>query len=520
MTFEFERARLAVVSYILAALILLASGVRYLFVPLVDDLTRIGLVAGVIFIALGIFLDPERIKNALSGRQGRYGSNAVLYSIAFTGILVVLNVLAANYPQRLDLTEDQEFSLTRETELLLSELRQPIHLIGFYSPDRTSSRDQIRPVLDLYEQHSDGLVTFEFIDPRSDPLAADLYGITRDGSMAVVVGEESQVVDFPSELEITSAIVGLTNPESRAVYFLTGHGEPEFDSSGDAGLGQLVNVLERKNYLVDQLNLLVQPEIPGDAVVLVIAAPQRPLAEEELQVIDGYLAQGGSLLAMLEPTASFGLEADQEQLNDYLGETWGIHARNDIVVDLASALDPLIGLSASYGSHRITQRMQGLGTLYPTVRSIEDTQADSSDLAFAGLVMSSERSWGETDFAGVSQLEAQFDEETEAAGPLIMAATVTDPSRGTRVVVIGDADFASNGWIMVGGNQDFAVNSIDWAAKQDNLIDITPRPRTTRQVLPATRSTVLLLVIGTAVLIPGGILAAGGRVWWNRRKQT
>lgn len=520
MSFEFERSRLSIAAYVLGALALVATGLRYLFTPLVDDWIRIGLVIGVVFIAVGVFLDPERIKAALSGRQGRYGSNAVVLSIAFSGILVVLNILAANNPQRIDLTEDQQFSLTQETELLLSELDQSVQLVGFYSPDRSSSRDQIRPLLDRYEERGHGLVSYEFVDPRANPLAADLYGISRDGSMAVVVGEETHVVDFPSELEITSAIVRLTNPEDRVVYFLTGHGERELEGSGESGLGQLVSALEAKNYGVESINLLIEPEIPADAAVLVVAGPRSPLAEEELEAIDRYLMGGGSLLAMLEPTASSGMEPDEEGLNSYLAETWGIRARNDIVIDLASALDPLVGLSASYGSHRITQRMQGLGTIYPTVRSIEDTGVEDSSLAFSGLVMSSERSWGETDFAGVSELDAQFDEGIEVAGPLNLAATVADPAGGTRLVVVGDADFAGNGWIMVGGNQDLAVNSIDWAAKQDNLIDITPRNRTTRQVMPASRSTVLMLVIGSSVLIPGGILAAGARVWWSRRKRA
>jgi ABC-type uncharacterized transport system involved in gliding motility auxiliary subunit len=135
--------------------------------------------------------------------------------------------------------------------------------------------------------------------------------------------------------------------------------------------------------------------------------------------------------------------------------------------------------------------------------------------------MTSERSWGETDFAAVMDSSSiEIDEELEAAGPLALAVAAQNNSSGARIVVVGDADFAANGAFFVGGNGDFIVNSLDWAAKQDNLIDITPGRRTQRQVIPATRSTVLLLIVGTAVVIPVGILAAGGSVWWSRRKRS
>lgn len=519
MTFDFERSRLSLVAYALGGLALLASGVKYLFTPLVDTFVRVGLIGGVLLLAAGVFLDPDRVKAALTGRQGRYGSNALVLSLAFTGILVVVNVLAANNPQRIDLTEDQQFSLSRETELLLSELSQPVQLIGFYSPDRTASRDQVRPILDQYVELSDGLVSYEFIDPRANPLAADLYGITRDGSLVVVVGEDSHVIDFPREAEITSGIVRLINPEERVIYFLTGHGERDFDFTGESGLGQLQEALESKNYGVEQLNLVVEPEVPSDAAALVAAAPRLPYSEEELALIDEYLAAGGSLLAMLEPTPSTGLEAADDTLNLYLAQNWGVHARDDFVVDL-DAMHPLVGLSFSYGNHAITERLQGFLTQYPSARSIEFIEDEVEGLNLASLVMTSERSWGETDFEGVVELDAGLDEDSEVAGPLNLAAAVEDLSQGTRIVLIGDADFAGNSAFMVGGNGDFIVNSIDWAAKQDDLIDITPRERTTRQVLPASRSTVLLLIIGTGVVIPGAILAGGARVWWNRRKQT
>ena len=518
MALKFERARLAVVCYMLGLVALLASGVKYLFDPVIDGWLRGGLVVAVVAGVAGVLLDPARLRKALSGRQARYGGNAALFAFGLLGILVVINAVAASYPQRIDLTEDKQFSLSPETELLLSELSEPVKITGFYTPDRASSRDQIRPLLDTFVAKSGGLVSYEFIDPRSNPLAADQFGVTRDASMAVTLGEESHLIEFPSEREITSAIVRLTNPENRVVYFLTGHGELDLADTGQTGLSQLKSSLESKNYGVKALNLLVEGEVPGDASVVVAAAPRTQLSEQELQLLNEYLTGGGSLITMLEPSAVTQLDPADDSLNNYLRENWGVSARNDFVVDLGSSLFS-VGLSFSYGTHPITERVSSFLTQFPSARSIELSESVDPARTATQLVLTSERSWGETDFAAiVAGSSIQFDEQIETAGPLALAAALEDSQLGARLVVIGDDDFASNGGFFAGGNGDLIVNSVDWAARQENLIDITPHQRTVRQVLPATRSTVTLLVLGTTVVIPGGIILAGGLVWWNRRK--
>ncbi len=518
MALKIERARLSLGCYLLALVSLLASGMKYLLDPVIDGWLRGGVVLVVVAAGAGVWLDPARFRQAFSGRRARYGGNAALFGVGFLGILVVINALAASYPQRIDLTEDKEFSLSPETELLLSELSAPVKLTGFYTPDRASSRDQIRPLLDAFVAKSGGLISYEFIDPRSNPLAADQFGVTRDASMAASLGDESHLIEFPSEREIASAIVRLTNPENRVVYFLTGHGELDLAETGETGLSQLQSSLVSKNYGVEALNLLVEGEVPGDATVLVVAAPRTQLAEPELQLIDKYLTAGGSLVALLEPSAVTQLDPADDSLNTYLRDSWGVSARNDFVVDLGSSLY-LVGLSFSYGSHPITERVSSFLTQYPSARSLEVAASLDPARTATELVLTSERSWGETDFAAIADGSSiQFDEQLETAGPLALAVALEDSQQGARLVLVGDADFASNGGFFAGGNGDLMVNSIDWAAHQEDLIDITPRQRTTRQVLPATRSTVTLLIFGTTVVIPGGIILAGGWVWWKRRK--
>ena len=54
-----------------------------------------------------------------------------------------------------------------------------------------------------------------------------------------------------------------------------------------------------------------------------------------------------------------------------------------------------------------------------------------------------------------------------------------DKKAETRVVAIGDSDFASNAALGVQGNRNLFLNTINWLVQQENLISIRP-PRSRR----------------------------------------
>jgi hypothetical protein len=62
-----------------------------------EDVNRYLLVsAGLIILGLAAYaiMEPDRVRRFFTGRQARYGSNALIMTIAFVGILIVGNVLA------------------------------------------------------------------------------------------------------------------------------------------------------------------------------------------------------------------------------------------------------------------------------------------------------------------------------------------------------------------------------------------------------------------------------------------
>jgi ABC-type uncharacterized transport system involved in gliding motility auxiliary subunit len=512
------RERLSIIFYIVALVLLLGTSAWLIVGRQFDIYCRIGYSLTAMALAVGIFLDPERVRRALTGRQARFGSNAILLSLAFIGILAAINYLLYNNPVRWDLTEDQEYTLAPETVLVLEQLQEPVLIKGFYTPDSAGSRDQFRPLLEEYKARSDGKVDFEFVDPLENPVAADQYGITRDGSLAVLVGDASEVIDYPSESEITSAIVRLTNPGERKVAFLIGHGERDLESTDDSGYSQAKSSLEAKNYEVVEVSLLASGEIPPDTLVLVVAGPRGLISQEEADIIQAYLEGGGSLVLLYEPLLDPSLAPQNDALLSYLKEQWGITVEQDLVVDLNSTM-PLSGISYQYGVHPITERMQNMASYFPSASSLEVGQA--TDVGLTPLVLTGDRSWGETDIEGLIQGGSlAFSSESDKPGPLTLAVVAENYASGARLVVVGDSDFAANADFFGLANGDLFINSVDWAAKQENLINLTPKDTTQRLVVPPSVEAVGIIFLVVVILMPGAVIGFGISVWVRRRRRA
>lgn len=477
----------------------------------------------VIGLALFVILDPQRVRQGLSGRQARYGSNAILFAIAFIGIVVVINYLVFKNPQRWDLTENQQYTLTPETIDTIKSMPEPVKFLAFYTA--RLSTDNPQALLDQYKYYSDGNFDYEFIDPDIDQILAQQYKVIRDGTIVVMMGQNQEQVTLANESELTGALVRLLNPGTRAIYFLTGHGEFDLEPS-ESGSYNLVNqTLEAKNYTVSSLNLVAAGEIPADAQVIVIPGPLKPLSQTEVDLLKEYVQNGGAMIVMEEPLPVTQFEDVPDPLADYLSQTWGITLGKDMVVDLSSN-QPFVAVSSQYGDSVITDKLQGLLTIYPTARSVNADQAATTARLII-LVLTSEQSWAETDLAGLvgftqgqeNAAQPEVNEGVDAIGPIPLGVTAEDATSGARLVVFGDSEFASDTYFTQYGNGDMLINSVDWAAEQEDLISLTPKENIERLLLPPGRYTMNLILLGVVFILPGLILLAGILVWVQRRRR-
>ena len=515
-------AALACIATFFIAIIRGLASMQVFTVASTDNLNRYLLIsAGVIILALALYavLEPDRISRFISGRQARYGSNAFIMSIAFIGILIVGNVLAYKNPVTIaDLTEDKVNTLTPELSAALGSLPEKITATGFFSQNSsTESADQL---LSNIKANSKGKFDYQFINPDRDPQAARNAGVTGDGKILLQMGDRKEIAAFASETEILKAMLRLINPDSSAIYFLAGHGERDIEQGGEASMTRAKETLESKNYSVKSLNLVVENQIPEDASVIVIAGPLKPVSENEVKLLNVYLANGGSLIVMEDPSVltEFGDESDP--LADMLAKDWGITFNNDIVIDLNSP-QPTTAAAAYYDStHPVTLNTNNLVTYFPFTRSLN--MAESMEgVTLNPLVQTKENSWGETDFQSLTQGGGppSIDESVERWGPLTIVVAGENPTTTGRVVVFGSSNFAIDPNFDAYGNGDMFVNSVDWAAEQEDLTNITPKTPTQRTFIVPSSFQWIMILLGSVFIIPGLVIFGGVATWLKRRRQ-
>ncbi len=152
-------------------------------------------------------------------------------------------------------------------------------------------------------------------------------------------------------------------------------------------------------------------------------------------------------------------------------------------------------------------------TFFPLSRSVETSPG--SGVSVTDLMKTSEESWAETE---INSGKVAFDEGKDKKGPITLgvAASKTEGDQEARLVVIGDSDFAANQYVGVQRNGDLFMNSINWLAKDEDLISIRPKNPADRKVSMTEADQNQLFWIAL-VLMPVATIGSGLYIWWKRR---
>ena len=474
---------------------------------------RISVIVAVIGLVLSIVFDPGSILHFFQGRQARHGGNALVLTLAVIGILVIVNLFIYNNDVSWDLTANKENSLADETMDILNNLDVTVEAKAFYSSDTSTATAET--LFENFRRNADGKFDYEFIDPYNDPVAANQAGITRDATTVLSAEGQTQMVTSLTEENLINAILKLQNPEQSAVYVLTGHGEEDFFTSSDYSLVELESLMESKNYQVATLNLVSSPAIPEDAKAIFIAAPQIPLSQDEVDLLTEFLANGGALILLSEPDFLTEGAGENNPLNTYLQDEWGLTMGDDMIID--PSINPMnYAIADQYGDHPITDAVNNYTTFFPTAHSLAVEAV--TDVTFTELVLTTSQSWAETNIEGLFNNEADYD-DADITGPVTIAVALENTSTGARVVVIGDSDFATDNFITAYGNMDFAIAMVDWVTENENLINLSIAETTSRVLVPPTNATKLGIILGGLVGIPL-IITAAGIIIAIQRKRT
>lgn len=532
----------------LGLIILLTGFYLYVTDTATQSTSLITILIGLALLATFAVFDWETVKNLLDRRSTRYGANAAVMVLVLIGILTFVNLIGSRYSKRFDTTATQRFSLADLTVSVLEELKQGVHIVGFFRSTGAEAglQHELNDMLNQYQYHSNH-ISYEFIDPDREPSLAKQYNITAYGTIVFESTGKTEHVTRINEETITNALVKVTREGQKTIYFLEGHGEHNINLTDQTGYNKIQQLLQNQSYITTSLSLLTESAVPEDCNVLIIAGSKKNLLAGEQVAVRNYLERGGRALIMVNPD----FLTESADFSSLLA-SWKVKIGDNIVVD-RSAVGRLPGMNEfmpavmQYPPHAITRTLGGTVSFFPLVRSIEPAAASHDTLEIRIIAMTGPRSWAESAFPKTREAAEEMgdytpelDSNNDEPGPIPIAVAITAAPRTltrkdmttltpqeialrpeehelkTRIVVIGNSTFADNTNIGLPGNSDLMMNIVNWLAEEEDLLAIRPKSSDTR-LIQISLSQMWDIFILTGVLAPIGILIIGVVVWWKRK---
>lgn len=506
--------------------------IKYLFIPSLFLLTA-GIVSGLFsgvwsplsigLILLGlitfiawIVLSRNFLSEFWQRRSTQVGTDTLVATISVIALLGLINFLSIRFPYRVDFTENQLYSLSPQTEQVLQNLQQPVKVWIFERGSQSNPLEQ--EVLNNYKRKSNQF-SYEIIDPDRQPGLVQEFKKISSGNLSRVYlqyGEKKQAINLLeqtealSEIKLTNAIESIKNNKIQTIYFLQGHGEHPLQS-GEGSLSQAVKNLEERGYQVIPLNLAEKATIPENTNLLILAGGKQKLFPQEVAALKKYSEQGGNLLLLLDPEIDLGLEP--------LLKTWGIQLDQRVIIDGSGSgnmlnLGPATPLITRYGDHPITQDFGNSLSIYPFSRPIATFK--NTGVEAVSLLITNDQMWAESD---LDSAEISFDPTKDLAGPFDLGVALTRnlASKTSKLIIIGNSTFVTDGWFDQQLNGDVFLNSVEWLSNRDKpTLSIRAKEAQNRRInLTPFKAN---LIFGLSIIIlPLLSFILAGVTWWRRR---
>ncbi|MGI2902276.1 GldG family protein [Tolypothrix sp. VBCCA 56010] len=480
------------------------------------------LIAGIVIIGFWLIWQTQR-SNWWGRRSTQAGTNALVATLAVLAILGLINFLGTRYHLRTDLTDTQLFTLAPQSRELVQSLQNPAKVWVF----DVNRNPQDLELLENYRRLGSKF-KFEFVDPQARPGLADKFGVKDYGEVYLESENKRQLVQVVnqnerlSEIRLTNRLQQINSTTTAKVYLLQGHGERQL-AAGEGAISQAVQALSDKNFTTSALNLAEKSAVPDDAAVVVVAGAKKALFDNEVKALQSYLNRGGNLLLMIDPNTD-------PKLNSLL-QQWGVRLDNRLAVDVSNnvGIGPAVALVTEYGQHPITKDFGNGISLYPLARPLEVTPVPGVESTTLIVTKPYPSSWAESDLQSEN---LQFNQGSDRKGPLTLGValkrklsakpqpqpTPTPPtSTESRLVVLGNSDFATDGLFQQQLNGDVFLNSVTWLSQQDRQpLSIRPKEVKNRRI-NITGTQANLLALSSLVILPLIGLAGAAVLWWKRR---
>ena len=351
----------------------------------------------------------------------------IVLALLFLAVTVLSNTLFRGV--RLDLTDNNLFTISDGTENILDNIEEPINLYFFFSDRATDSvpylrtyARRVRELLEEFSERANGNIRLTEIDPipfseeedraAGFELQAVSLGGTGDpiyfGLAATNAVDDLEVIKFfqPDreaflEYDLAKLINTLATSDKPVVGLLS---ELPIIGGYDQGTGRPLAawaVVTQLQQLFEVRNLDAAITVVDESVDLLVVVHPKSLSDQTLYAIDQFVMRGGKLLTFVDPIsdadipmdptrASAALFEDRSSNLERLFNSWGFSANpEDVVLDQVNALTVNTGLGQPPTRHLA---MLGIGTDGLASDDVVTADLDSINMGSAGHITLNEGS--------------------------------------------------------------------------------------------------------------------------------
>lgn len=487
--------------------------------------------------------------------RGRFSKKDLTFLIASVLIvLLVINFLASRHFFRIDLTQKDEFTLSRSTKDILKSLDDVVNINLYFTkklpPAVLMFKTEVDDMLSEYRTYAGSKLNIQYFDPQESPQQEYLVQtmgippvqvnvIEKDKQevaklylgIVVIHGDKKEVLPVVEgagnlEYKLTSAILKVSRKDEPQIKWMTGKVEDHYKN---------IKKLLTKRYVVQDVPVDKLELDPTQDSLLVVPA-EEDLPKTALSTIDDYLANGGKVFTLFDMIqVANNLQAtkiERPNLVEWLKE-------KNIIVDDKLLLDrqnAYASFSGGYTTYHIpypywirvnkdgfdpeSSMVAGIETLIlPWVAPLEigDQKADGIEY---------------TVIASTSLYNSVVPLDTPLMPEKIQGALATTPTEPRPVVVmavgknlnlltIGNSVFIQDSFVQqFQPNTIFFENAVDYMAMGNELIGIRSKGMMDRPIKELTPGKLALIKYINILGAPLILVAIGLIVVFQKRRRA
>lgn len=456
------------------------------------------------------------IKKILGTPQARYGTYSTLLVAVAVAIVIMINMVAGQFPdswKNIDLSGNNLYEITDQSKALLKSLDKKVELHILAEKDATD--DRIKIFVEKYAGLSKK-VSVKWTDPVLHPTV--LVANNAESNTIIVSCEETgkstkiamtdmitydemsyyyygtyQEDSFDAEGQLTSAVNYVVNENTQKIYYTAGHGEQALSDT-------LSDLFAKSNFSTEEINTLVQTEIPEDCDLLFLYGPTTDFTEDEVKILSTYLQNGGNVIYLMDETDKqlsnlYGLllEYGMEVVEGYMADTQRCYQQNPYYVfpTLSVSGDLATGLKSEMVLMLYPHGMQTVEPARETI-TVESFMSTSSAGGY------------------------KITEEAQEQGSYVLGAVATEDD-ARFIVITSDTLVDENitkSYSTLENNTLF-MNAVTSNFEEVSNASIAPKSlATTYNTMQHVGISTLIVVVG----VPVAILIGGFVTWLKRRK--